>query len=239
MTGDLTFEAWAGAWLAIGNYTGVEVPDLESRLEQTLALWGSPIPGPTKNWRRGVDEQLHGPRFRKSLGQRSEEAPGELAIERELLEPDPSTIDWCGLPLVDGFNAVPLAQRKRGVVGDALLLVNNQGRLHLDLVEVKVSNRTVWYATLELLRQMRLAIETPDLRRVFRQRKSDPSSGDDLLPLVGTVLAPIDYFTHTGQKLAAVEPARQLIALMEKQLPSAVIKLAVWDEDGRSAFELP
>ncbi len=43
--GGSEFSDWAARWMALANYSGAEVPDVDDRIKRVVALWHESIPG--------------------------------------------------------------------------------------------------------------------------------------------------------------------------------------------------
>jgi hypothetical protein len=86
-----------------------EEPEPEKRTDRLLSLWSENIPGV---WRRGLDLQLLGPRYRR--GDLHAPQAGEHTIERQILVSHFGRINLFGGRLVDGVNALPLTRDPNG-----------------------------------------------------------------------------------------------------------------------------
>jgi hypothetical protein len=174
---------------------------------------------------------------------------GEHAIEYEVLAADrrkrPKT--WLGGRLIDGVNAFPLAKdadgrRKGNVEADMLLLARETQQWRLLIVEVKHNSNDAWYATVELLRQMKLAEASNSASRLFQQRIPTLKL-PRATPVTGLVLAPDAFFTGGGKKGKMVAPAFELLGAMRRER-SIDARLATWDQTAsdvseRSPSEVP
>lgn len=225
----------------LARYTGPEIPDPSRRIDELLALWREAVPG---DWRRDDDAQLLDPSRRYRRTHKHEEPNPEHAIELEILGRD-TALDparCLGMRMVDGINAVPLVRdasggRASNVEADMLLLLVGDDGLRQVLVEVKANSNNAWYAVVELLRQLRLFVDSPAAQRILRQRGALTGLSADI-PLTGLVVAPLSFFGARGQKAHAVEPARRLLADMREHTKTDA-RLAVWHSLGRTIDELP
>jgi hypothetical protein len=235
--GGSRFSDWAERWMELANYRGIEIRDVDDRIEGVVALWHEPIPG---DWKRVEDERLIDPTSRYCRGNADprRKRRGEHAIEYDILEPSPA--EWAticlGGRLVDGVNAIPLARdagggRAGNVEADMLLLVHERSEWRLLLVEVKAESNNAWYAVVENLRQMALLLRSDASRSLFHHRQPDlglPAS----VPATAIVLAPREFYTSDGAKKVAVGPARRLIGRMREEAQVSV-ELATWDSARR------
>lgn len=83
-----------------------------------------------------------------------------------------------------------------------LLLATEDGPRHV-LIEAKANSNNAWYAAVELLRQLRLFVDSSAAQRILRLRGSIARLPDEL-PLTGLVVAPPLFFRAPGQKTNAV-----------------------------------
>jgi hypothetical protein len=81
-----------------------------------------------------------------------------------------------GGAIVGGINAVPLTSTPK-IEADLLLLVEHTNGSHLYLAEVKAMANMPWYATIELLGQLRFLLSgSPTLDTFTAQREPRPMS---------------------------------------------------------------
>ena len=138
-----------------------------------------------------------------------------------------------GGKLIDGVNAFPLAYdfesggRRGNVEADLLLATETGAELRLLLCEIKATANNPWYAAVELLRQLRLFLANPLGRSVMQQRGLLPRTSTDI-PVVGLVVAPIEYYSAPGKRGNALQPARELFQSMH-ECYGINPKLAVWE----------
>ncbi len=145
-----TFQQWSDAWTDARSDQG-NVPRI-------LELWAATIP---TGWKRKGWEGAWG--YRK-ISKTGAEDKGEKGIEKCLLG-DPHTTRLLSLatpegdyPVLSAYNNFPLANMKRGqVISDVLGVVLAGGRVRPLLMEVKVAANDPWYATVECLKQIKLA----------------------------------------------------------------------------------
>jgi hypothetical protein len=168
------------------------------------------VPG---SWRRGVDAQLYGRRYRRSDVDRPN--TGEHAIEYQILEQHFNSVQCLGGKVVDGINAMPLAgdtsgRRFGNVEADLFLLIEKDKGYHLVLGEVKDTKNNAWYAAIENLRQLKLMVSSAAARQLFQCRKRDICLPTDM-PVIGLVIAPAKFYLKKGQKANAVPNARELL----------------------------
>jgi len=116
-----------------------------------------------------------------------------------------------------------------------LLLVGEDGPRQV-LIEVKANSNNAWYAAVELLRQLRLFVDSCAAQRILRLRGSVAGLPHEL-PLTGLVVARPAFFSAPGQKTNAVEPARRLLARMNTNV-GVDARLAEWHSLGRTIEEL-
>jgi hypothetical protein len=90
---------------------------------------------------------------------------------------------------------------------------------------------TPWYATIELLRQLRLLMSGSPTLGHFHRTAGTPSD----VSMTGLVLAPQAYFDSKGKRHNAVCPAKRLIQAMK---PTVDIRLATWDSRTETIAEL-
>lgn len=235
-----SFATWAKKWMDLARYTGPEIQDPNRRIDALIALWREDIPG---DWQRGDDAQLLDQSSRYRRTHKHESPNPEHAIELEILGRDAELqpIRCLGMRVVDGINAVPLARdadggRASNVEADMLLLVVGDDGPRQVLVEVKASSNNAWYAAVELLRQLRLFVDSRAAQRILRQRGASRGLNTET-PLTGLVLAPLSFFRAPAQKANAVEPARRLLAHMREHTKTDA-RLAVWHSLGRTIEEL-
>lgn len=222
------FAAWRDRWTALAEFDGPVVPDHSDRIEQTVRHWKEPIPG---DWKRGVDPQLHGSRYRR--GNLLTARRGEHAIEYEILCSHLDSIYCCNSKLLDGINAFPLSRdtagggRRGNVEADMLLLGQHEGDYRLFLCEVKDKSNHPWFAAVESLRQLRLFLANPESQMVFSRRDVVPGLPSEI-PVTALVLAPAEFYSSRGKKANAVKPALELIARCRSEL-GVDMRMAVWD----------
>jgi hypothetical protein len=142
-----------------------------------------------------------------------------------------------GAVVVDGINAMPLVSdatggRSANVEADVLLLLRDGRRHRLALLEVKYGADNPWYAAVENLLQVKLLSANREQRRLFHARQSFALLDEDL-PVVGLVVAPLEYYESPGQKSLAVQPAQHLHDRFRDEL-GVDLHLATWDADART-----
>jgi hypothetical protein len=135
-----------------------------------------------------------------------------------------------GGAIAGGINAVPLTLTPK-IEADLLLLVEHTNGPHLYLAEVKSMANTPWYATIELVRQLRLLLSGSPALSYFHRTAGTPSD----VSMSGVVLAPQMYFDSAGQNRSAVAPAKRLIKAMA---PAVDVRLATWDSRFGAIAEL-
>jgi hypothetical protein len=218
-------------------------PDVrEGRIDQVLALWDEPIPGA---WQRGQDDRLldANRHYLRTHAAGEPVQSSEHAIEREIVSPAPHavTTSCLGGRLVDAVNALPLAKDEQGgragnIEADMLLLVEEKEAYRQLLVEVKSTRDHAWYATVELLRQLRLFSKSSVAQRLFEHRRRDlilPAP----LPVTAVVLAPRDFYEAAGRKSAVLNDTRLLLE-QTRAKTGFDIRLTVWDPAVRVIAEL-
>lgn len=235
------FQRWADRWLRFAAYTGCDVPHLVDRIAGVARLWSEDVP---PGWRRGEDARLLDPgrRYLRVHGGSGQPRPGsEHELEHQILIDDPAELPTVcfGAPLIDGINAVPLARdsatggRAGNVEADMLLLTGDGAGHRLLLVEAKTGSNNAWYATIEVLRQLRLFIESPSAQAIMPRRH--PRLPENL-PVTAVVLAPPAFFQGEGAQGRAVQPAQLLIESMRLQF-GVDCRLASWDPGERRISE--
>jgi hypothetical protein len=234
------FSSWAKRWMDLARFTGPQLPDPSHRTEQLVALWHEPVPG---EWRRGDDAQLLERTCRYRRTHKHGTPSPEHAIELEILGLDVDLLPFrcLGAPVADGINAVPLVRdaaggRASNVEADMLLLLLGDPGPRQVLIEAKANSNNAWYAAVELLRQLRLFVDSPAAQRLLRLRGSVAGLPEEL-PLAGLVVAPPAFFRASGQKANAVEPARRMLAQLREKV-QVDARLAVWRSRGRTIDEL-
>lgn len=237
------FTDWAEAWMQLAAYDGGQLPDLDRRISRILALWHEPILG---TWTRDQDERLLDP-DRRYLRNHATGAPvpgGEHEIEKEILDPPPESRRTLvlGDRLLDGVNALPLTKDVHGgragnIEADMLLLLSGQGRYRQALVEVKAQSNHPWYAAVELLRQLRLFVESPAAQQLFERRRPEVRLAPPL-PVTAAVLAPAAFYRAPGRNRAGVRPTEVLLERMRATV-GVDVRLTAWDPKARVIAELP
>jgi hypothetical protein len=226
------FAKWRSRWFDQARYQGRNVPDVDARINALVDLWRVPVPG---NWQRRIDTQLLGQRYRG--GDVGAPHNGEHRMEHEMLADPIADVRCMGAVVVDGINAMPLVYdatggRSTNVEADVLLLLRD-GRSHrLALLEVKYDADNPWYAAVENLLQVKLLSANREQRRLFHARRRVALSDEDL-PVVGLVVAPLEYYRSPGQKLLAVQPAQRLHDRFRHEL-GVDLHLATWDAVART-----
>ncbi len=224
------------------EYPGRSLPDEDARTDALIRLWDEPIPG---GWQRGPHPRIltRGRRYTRGNVAPAAHRRGEHIIEHEILAPFAPTPDvrCLGAEVLDGVNAVPLTTdagggRAGNVEADMLLLTAAAGERRLVLVEVKDAGDTAWYATVELLRQLRLFLRSPESQRVFHRRLPDLDL-EHPLAVTGIVLAPPSYYSAPGKKGASVGPARRLVERARSAL-GVDVRLTTWLPEQRTIEEL-
>lgn len=226
----MSLEEWIGAWTRVAVYTSADVPNVDQRITTVLELWDLPV---AHGWLRSAPEDdlwAAAPYRRRD---RCAPSSPERAIEQEILGCGSKITPGrkcLGGAIVGGINALPLTLTPK-VEADLLLLVEHTNGAHLYLAEVKSMANTPWYATIELLRQLRLLLSGSPALGYFHRTAGTPSD----VSMTGLVLAPRVYFDSAGKRHNAVGPARRLIQAMT---PTVDIRLATWDSRSQAIFEL-
>jgi len=225
--GNQSFVDWANRWISLAQYDGAFVPDVNSRIERIISLWSEPIPG---SWRRGIDPQLLGPRYRR--GDVGAPHPGEHSIEHAILCTEFDQVRCFGGPLLDGVAALPLVRdaggaRRANVEADLLLLTGDGGSHRLFVCEVKSESNNAWYGVVENLRQLRLLLSSGNGRALFEGRNSSLQLGSEV-PVIGLVVAPLGFYSAPGRKSNAVAPTLRLLATVCGKF-GVDAQLAVWN----------
>lgn len=236
------FAAWGARWLELGDHRGTSLADAvyRDRAEALLDHWRAKVPTP---WQRGTDEQLLGPRYRRTHSKGKPRERSEHELEKQILEPDPrKTPTSCfGRRLEDGINAVPLSLdagggRNGNVEADMLLMSSSDAGAELLLVEIKTGSNHPWYAVAESLRQLRLAQESVALRNLMADRKNASSATPDL-PIAAVILAPLAFYTAPGRNREGTPQAARLAATFNAA-EGTDVRLATWDVATRRIDEL-
>jgi hypothetical protein len=223
-------EEWIGAWTCVAEYASADVPDVDQRISKVLELWHLPV---AEGWLRPAPEDdmwAAAPYRRRDRGAPS--SP-ERAVEHEILGPGPRVAPGracLGGAIVGGINAVPLTLTPK-IEADLLLLVQHTSAPRLYLAEVKSMANTPWYATIELLRQLRLLLSGSPTLGYFHRTAGTPSDAS----MTGLIVAPQAYFDSEGKRHNAVSPARRLIQALK---PTVDIRLATWDSRSEAIAEL-
>jgi hypothetical protein len=237
------FQQWADRWMRLAVYRGRDVPHLSERIAEVARLWSEDVP---LGWVRGEDPRLLDPSRRYLRMHRGDGEPrsgSEHELEHEILieQPEELPATCLGARLVDGINAVPLVRdsatggRVGNVEADMLLLTEDGAHHRLLLVEVKTGSNNAWYATVEVLRQLRLFMESASARAIMPQRH--PGLPEEL-HVTAVVLAPPAFYQGDGAQGRAVRPAQLLIEATRLQF-GIECRLASWNRDERRITEVP
>jgi len=224
------FQLWARQWMELAKIADPHLMEPAQTIKQVLDLWDLPIPG---SWKRGIDDQLLKAPYRR--GDVKSPHAGEHSIEHDILS-NLESVRCLDGSLVDGINAMPLTRdetggRKGNVEGDLFLLVEKVGTYHLVICEVKLSDKTCWYAAIENLRQLKLLHLSTAARQLFHHRTPHLSLPAEI-PIIGLVVAPEQYYTQAEQKGNALP---HTITLLGDFTAKTRIEahLAVWDANLR------
>jgi hypothetical protein len=223
-------EEWIRAWTRVTEYTSADVPDVDQRISRVLELWHLPV---AEGWLRPAPEDDMWAAAPYRRGDRCAPSSPERAIEHEILGSRSKIAPGrkcLGGAIVGGINAVPLTSTPK-IEADLLLLVEHTNGPRLYLAEVKSMADTPWYATIELLRQLRLLLSGSPTLGYFHRTAGTPSD----VAMTGLVLAPQVYFDSAGKRHNAVDPARRLILAMA---PTVDIRLATWDSRSQAIAEV-
>jgi hypothetical protein len=150
-------EEWIKAWTRVAEYTTADVPNVDQRISAVLKLWDLPV---AEGWLRPAREDDMWVEAPYRRGDRDAPSSPERTIEHEILGPGSNIAagrKCLGGAIRGGINAVPLTSTPK-IEADLLLLVEHTNGPHLYLAEVKAMANTPWYATIELLRQLRLLL---------------------------------------------------------------------------------
>lgn len=223
-------EGWIGAWTRVAEYGSAEVPDVDERISTVRELWQLPV---AEGWLRPApdDDKWVAHPYRR--GDRGAPSSPERTIEHEILGAGSESAQGrtcLGGAIVGGINAVPLTRTPK-IEADLFLLVEHTNGPHLYLAEVKSMANTPWYATIELLRQLRLLLSGSPALGYFHRTAGTPSD----VSMTGLVLAPQMYFDSAGQRQSAVAPAKRLIKAMA---PAVDVRLTTWDSRFGAIAEL-
>ncbi len=217
--------------MSLAAFEGRDVP--AGRVGEVLELWSTPVPGA---WMRGSDARVLDPKSRYTRTHEAEIKGPEHLIEHELLDPlrAQAAATVFGESLLDGVNAVPLAKDEQGGRAgnvEADLLLRTASGYYL--AEVKSASNYAWYASVELLRQIKLLLESDAARRIMSVRAGTPTNY-----LYGMVLAPSTFYSANGRRADSVEPSRQL-ARKVREAFDVHFRLAVWNPSARAVVTLP
>ena len=222
-----SFLAWRHRWSELALYGGPSVPDAGKRIDALISLWKRPVPG---NWKRSVDPQLLGARYRR--GDVAAPHNGEHRIEFEILQEQFDRVKCFGNRLADGLNAFPLCRDTRGigrrgnVEADLLLLAEENRMFHLYICEVKHASNDPWYAAVESLRQLRLFVESEEAKQIFTHRGVCGRLPAEIA-VAALVLAPDSFYRARGRNRNAVPPVCQLISRFQSEI-DVDLRLSVW-----------
>lgn len=122
--------------------------------------------------------------------------------------------------------------RSANVEADVLLLLRDSRSHRLALLEVKYDAGNPWYAAVENLLQVKLLSANREQRRLFHARQRVALLDEDL-PVVGLVVAPLEYYRSPGQKSLAIQPAQRLHDRFRREL-GVDLHLATWDAVARA-----
>ena len=225
-----SFLEWREQWKELMEYSGPNLPDPDVRINKVLDIWNVSVPD---GWERGHDPQLLGSRYRR--GDIGKPHAGEHTIEHDILVKYFGRVDFLGHEVIDGINAMPLAQdvgggRQGNVEADLLLLLKKNGRYAITICEVKNTSNNPWYAIVENILQLKLLQLSSSARDLFKKRNPSLLLSTEIT-IMGCVVAPGDFYNHTGQKANARPHAERLI----KQfctLTGLPACLAVWGIPG-------
>jgi hypothetical protein len=236
------FKDWADDWMLLASHRGTTLPDPERRINEILSLWEQPIPGV---WAREEDERLldiHR-RYLRNDAQGSPVPGGEHEIEMQILDPLPGVTQTqvLGDRMVDGVNALPLAKDAKGgragnVEADMLLLLSGRGGYRHALIEVKSQSDHPWYAAVELLRQLRLFMESAVAQELFARRRPEIGLAPHV-PTTAAVLAPAAFYRSPGRNATGVQPATELLEQMRQHV-GVDARLTTWHAETRVVSEL-
>jgi hypothetical protein len=224
---------WIADWTKLAEYSKADVPDVDARIADLLDLCTVPV---RPAWPRPNAEDhmwAAGPYRRRD---REDPSRPERIVEHEILGSGEQMAEGrlcCGGRVVDAINAIPLTRRPK-IEADVLLLVDHGHERRLYLAEVKKDSNNAWYATVELLRQLRLFTASTHAIDYFHRKDTEVPAG---LPVTGLVLAPSDYYFAPGKKDKAVEPAWRLVDAVTSHRELDV-RLATWDAATRRIAEL-
>ncbi|MTD44896.1 hypothetical protein GKE82_11480 [Conexibacter sp. W3-3-2] len=224
---------WIAEWTLAAKFTSPHIDNVDARIASVLALCDLPV---DPSWPRPEAEDHKWSTGPYRRGDRLEPTSPERIVEHQILGAGDQVADGrtCfGGAVVDGINAIALTLTPK-IEADLLLLVDHDGEHRLYLAEAKAMANTPWYATIELLRQLRLFTASGHAADYFhRQDSSIPQA----LPVTGLVLAPAGYYTAAGQRSNSVEPAQRLIAKVCSET-DIDIRLATWDATSGTIAEL-
>ncbi len=165
-------------------------------------------------------------------GDRGDPSGPEREVEHQILGPEVHVAEGrlcCGGRVVDAMNAIPLTTRPK-VEADILLLVDHGHEQRLYLAEVKKGSDDPWYASVELLRQLRLFKGSTHAGDYFHRKDPNVHVG---LPVTGLVLAPSDFYVN-GQLLNSVW---RLVDAVQSRA-ALDVRLATWDAETGQIAEL-
>lgn len=238
MHDDASFLEWTRRWMDLAAFTGPQLQDAQQRIRGVAALFAEPIPG---SWQRHDDPNLIDPVRRYRRTHTAADPSPEHALEQDMLSVDKqhAPLRCLGALVIDAINAVSLVRDAHGgraanVEADMLLLLDTAPRRQV-LIEAKASANNAWYATVELLRQMRLFADSPAAQRILHLRAGTPEPWPSL-QLTGLVVAPPAFYTANGQKRNAVQPAQRLLARLAADGVDA--RLATWETTTRCIQQL-
>ena len=219
---------WVAAWTALAQHPPSNTVEANAKIDEVVELCQRRV---CRDWPRpNIEDQLWaaGPYRRSDRGKPS--GP-ERTIEHQILGAATHVAEGrlcLDGHVIDAINAIPLTRRPK-IEADVLLLVNHGDAVRQYLVEVKGAANNPWYATIELLRQLRLFAASHMVNYFHRKNPQLPPG----LPATGLVLAPGTYYKNSDR----LAQTRRLIDSVLRHV-GLDIRMAVWDAHSSQITEL-
>lgn len=232
----MTVKQWNEAWAELMNFDGDEIPNPRPRIGMLLNLWAEVVPPEALRIGLKIRPELLNPSIRYNRGNNDRSKRAEHIIENQIL-----TIDnLLNNEIIDGLNALALG---RGQIGDGsrnkveadLALVTSR---NIIIGEVKVKANNPWYALIENLKQLKLAIEQRSMIvNLFKERGHCAPEIFNNIPIISAVIAPKNYYNSPGQKANSLPWTKKL---SEKLLQQYNVKaeLLVWEDNKLSHLQI-
>jgi hypothetical protein len=213
---------WIESWKPLARYPGEDGAQIDARIAAVIERCEVSV---DPSWPRPHPEDHLWAAGHYRRGDRGAPSGPEREVEHQILGPDALIAVGrvcCGGRVIDAINAIPLTRRPK-IEADVLLLVDHGDELRQYLAEVKKSADDPWYATVELLRQLRLLAASSHAGDYFHRKDQRVPAG---VPVTGLVVAPKAYYANHD----LVERTQRLVDAVRHQT-ALDVRLAVWDTE--------